>query len=106
MLFYRYRQKEECKIILAFDEYEKIHYLFEKDPGSATLLLDAMRSFSQHQNKIVFMFVGAALFVELKNPDWSNYFVQAVLLEVDYLDKKDTLKLVEVANLDYPMELK
>jgi hypothetical protein len=97
---------QECKIILAFDEYEKLHYLFQKDPEAASNLLDAMRSFSQHQNKIVFLFVGAALFSELKQPDWSNYFVQAAPLLVDYLEKEDTLKLIEVAGLGYPQEVK
>ncbi|MCP5107464.1 MAG: ATP-binding protein [bacterium] len=97
-------KKEESKIILAFDEYEKAHYHFQKDPEAAANLLDAMRSFSQHQNKIVFLFVGAALFSELKNPLWSNYFVQAVLLKVDYLEKDETVKLINVAQLEYPQE--
>ena len=95
-------QKQQCKIILAFDEYEKAHILFQKDPEAAANLLDAMRGFSQHQDKIVFLFVGAALFTELQNPHWGNYFVQAVRLKVDYLNKDETLKLIAAANLDYP----
>jgi hypothetical protein len=98
-------QKEECKIILAFDEYEKVHKHFQKQKEAAEELLDAMRSFSQHQNKIVFLFVGASLFSELKEPNWSNYFVQAVLLKVDYLKKDETFKLINVVNLEYPKEV-
>ncbi len=98
-------QKEENKIILTFDEYEKAHYFFQKDPEAAENLLGAMRSFSQHQDKIVFLFVGAALFSELKDPHWSNYFVQAVRLRVDYLKKEDTLKLIAAAGLDYPPQV-
>jgi hypothetical protein len=64
-----------------------------------------MRGFSQHQNKIVFLFVGASLFSELKEPNWSNYFVQAVLLKVDYLKKDETLKLINVVNLEYPKKV-
>ncbi len=97
--------KEECKIILAFDEYEKVHQFFQGYPGAAADLLGAMRSFSQHQNRIVFLFVGTYLFYELKNPDWSNYFVQAVLLKVDYLEREDTFRLIRVAQLDYPQEV-
>jgi hypothetical protein len=98
-------QKQEYKIILAFDEYEKVHTLFQKDPEAAEDLLAAMRSFSQHQDKIVFLFVGAALFSELKEPHWSNYFVQAVLLKVDYLNKDETFKLIDVAKLNYSQEV-
>lgn len=98
-------QKQECKIILAFDEYEKIHKHLQKQIDAAEELLDAMRSFSQHQDKIVFLFVGAALFTELKDPHWSNYFVQAAPLKVDYLKKEDTLKLIAVAPLVYPAEV-
>jgi hypothetical protein len=98
-------QNEECKIILAFDEYEKAHTLFQKDPEASENLLGSMRAFSQHQNKIVFLFVGTALFTELHKPDWSNFFVQAVLLKVDYLEKQETFKLIGVANLEYPHDL-
>lgn len=98
-------QNQECKIILAFDEYEKIQKHMQKQKEAAEELLDAMRSFSQHQDKIVFLFVGAALFYELKDPHWSNYFVQAIPLKVDYLKKEDTLKLIAVAHLEYPQEV-
>ena len=98
-------QNQECKIILAIDEYEKIHKHMQKQKEAAEELLDALRSFSQHQDKIVFLFVGAALFSELKDPHWSNYFVQAVPLRVDYLKEADTLKLIAVAPLDYPAEV-
>jgi len=97
--------QKEYKIILAFDEYEKLHRRMQTDPAAAADLLDAMRSFSQHQNKIVFLFVGATFFSELDLPRWSDYFVQAVLLEVDYLTAPQTRRLIEVAGLDYPDEV-
>ena len=94
--------QKDYKIILAFDEYEKLHRRLQTSPAEAADLLDAMRSFSQHQNKIVFLFVGATFFSELDQPRWSDYFVQAVLLEVDYLTAPQTRRLIEVAGLDYP----
>ncbi len=94
--------EKDYKIILAFDEYEKLHRLMQSNPGEAAGLLDAMRSFSQHQNKIVFLFVGATFFSELDQPRWSDYFVQAILMEVDYLTAPQTRRLIEVAELDYP----
>ena len=36
---------------------------------------------------------------------WSNYFVQAVLLKVDYLKKDETFKLINAVNLEYPWEI-
>lgn len=98
-------EKEESNIILAFDEYEKVHRLFTANPQAAENLLDSMRSFSQHQDKIVFLFVGAAFFTELKDPYWSHYFVQAVTLKVDYLNETDTRKLINVVKLDYDSEV-
>jgi AAA+ ATPase superfamily predicted ATPase len=98
-------QSEEYKIVLAFDEYEKIHQHLQTNPQAAADLLGAMRSFSQHQNRVVFLFVGAALFTELEDPDWSTYFVQAVLLKVDYLKREDAFRLIRVARLDYPQEV-
>ena len=65
-----------------------------------------MRSFSQHQNHIVFLFVGAALFTELENPHWGQYFVQAQTFRVDYLPRADALRLItEPVSLVYPPEL-
>ncbi len=98
-------QNEECKIILAFDEYEKLHYLLRKSQEEAANLLGALRSFSQHQNKVVFLFVGSALFAELKAPDWSTFFVQAIRLKVDYLDEAATYRLIKAAQLEYPPEV-
>jgi len=82
------------KIILAFDEYEELHRLLQKDPEKGGDLLSTMRSFSQHQDKIAFMFIGAAFFYELENPAWSKYFVQAERFKVDYLDEKDSMRLI------------
>lgn len=97
--------QKDYKIILAFDEYEKLHRRLQTAPDDAADLLDAMRSFSQHQNKIVFLFVGATFFSELDQPRWSDYFLQAVLLEVDYLSASQTCRLIEVVGLEYPDEV-
>ena len=101
--------QRDHKLILTFDEYEIIHDKIKKDPDNAKQLLGALRSFSQHQNRVVFLFSGAKFFRELKNPNWGEYFVQSILLHVDYLKKEDTLKLitkpVENFKLIYPPEL-
>jgi len=98
---------QDYKIILAFDEYEKLHeYAFGKDPRKAAQLLGAMRSFSQRQENVAFMFIGAAFFTELENPNWGEYFVQSVHLPVGYLNKADSLQLItqpnETFSIRYP----
>ncbi|OQW91535.1 MAG: hypothetical protein BWK78_04375 [Thiotrichaceae bacterium IS1] len=97
---------KDCKLILAFDEYEKLHRFFKKDVEAAEDLLGALRSFSQHQNQIVFLFVGAHLFSELEKPNWSRYFVQVERLKVDYLKKPEALRLItEPVQLIYPPDI-
>ena len=97
---------DRYKLILAFDEYEELHRLLQANPEQGARLLAAMRSFSQQQNHIVFLFVGSALFTELENPNWAQYFVQAQSFRVDYLLKGDALRLItEPDGLIYPPEL-
>ena len=99
-------QDSDYKLILAFDEYEAIHDLLVDDEKQGNRLLAAMRSFSQQQNQVVFLFVGAALFSELENPNWSEYFVQAQRFKVDYLKRPDAQKLIiDPVKLIYPAEV-
>jgi hypothetical protein len=94
------------KLILALDEYEALHTFLRADPEQGGRLLAAMRSFSQHQNQIVFLFVGAALFTELEQPHWAQYLVQAQTFRVDYLPHEAALRLItEPVNLIYPPDL-
>lgn len=85
---------EHVRLILAFDEYETLHNGLAKDVEQAEELLGAMRSFSQHQNRIVFLFIGAAFLSDLKKPNWSRYFVQTETLRVHFLNEADSLKLI------------
>lgn len=97
-----YQQPE--KIILAFDEYEALHErILSTDPKQGKMLLEAMRSFSQQQNQIVFLFTGAAQFADLKNPNWDRCFIHAMPLPVDYLKPEDATRLItEPVDLNYP----
>ncbi|RKZ78726.1 MAG: hypothetical protein DRR16_27110 [Candidatus Parabeggiatoa sp. nov. 3] len=92
------------KIILAFDEYEALHErIFMTEPKQGKMLLEAMRSFSQQQNQIVFLFVGAAQFADLKEPNWDRCFIHAMPLKVDYLCHEDATRLItEPVDLHYP----
>ncbi|PCI26017.1 MAG: hypothetical protein COB67_10410, partial [SAR324 cluster bacterium] len=64
-------------IILALDEYEGLHHLLKShDPDEADRLLQAMRSFSQHQNQVVLLFTGQWLSQDLPaGPRFGDHFV-------------------------------
>lgn len=96
---------QEAKIVLAIDEYEELHRILQTDPEQGGRVLGAMRSWSQSQNRVVFLFAGADFLSELRNPNWGEYFVQAERLLVDYLGREDTLKLITLVDLKYPTEL-
>jgi hypothetical protein len=68
-----------------------------------------MRTFSQNQNNVVFLFVGTRFFSELRDPNWNEYFVQSIHLTVDYLKHDEAIKLITnpVADfkLRYPPDL-
>ncbi len=93
-LFQNIARQENRKIILAFDEYENFHRLLTQETEKGERLLEAMRSFSQRQNNIVFLFTGLLIFFDLGEPDFSRYFVQNQRIKVDFLKKEDSQKLI------------
>jgi hypothetical protein len=98
--------QQDYKLVLAMDEYETLHYYLQQEPATGRRLLAALRSFSQHQNQVVFLFTGATPFSELRDPDWSEFFVQALRFRVDYLAQADALRLItEPTPLRYPTEV-
>ena len=99
-------RREDRKIILCFDEYEDMHKLIKNLGEDGNLLLGAMRSFSQKQNQVVFLFTGMHLFPDLGEPDLGRYFVHALRVKVDYLKEEDAVRLITRPypdfNLVYP----
>ena len=98
-------QQRKEKIILAFDEYENLHRILQTDPEPGQRLLEAMRSFSQNQNQVVFLFVGATQFVNLQNPNWDRCFIHAMPLSIDYLLPEEAERLIKLVDLNYPTEV-
>lgn len=97
------------KVILAMDEYEEWHRLLHQAGETGERLLGQMRSFSQHQNQIVFLFAGLKLFSDTEAPDLSYYWVHAHRVSVDYLNPQAALQLIVNPypdfQLQYPPEL-
>jgi hypothetical protein len=86
------------KLILVMEEYDEsfgFHYALNQHPDKAAALLARIRAFSQSQNEVVLMFVGASGFRDLEGePQWVKYFVQVHILRVEYLSKSASLKLI------------
>ena len=101
-----YLAKEKgIKILLCFDEYEALQESgFKEDPEQANRLLATMRSYSQHQTDVIFLFTGAAYFDEITEPDWSKYFVNVKPMEVKYLSFEKTLQLIKHPTPDFPIQ--
>ena len=98
-------QTNGVRLLLCFDEYESLQERgFETDPAQANQLLAAMRSFSQHQTEVIFLFTGAAYFDEITEPDWSKYFVNVKPMEVKYLSFEKTLQLIKHPTPDFPIQ--
>lgn len=98
-------QEQETRLVIAIDEYEVLHQILQTRPEEAAQLLGAIRAWSQSQNKVVLLFAGADFLSELRSPNWSEYFVQAERLLVDYLNRSDSFKLINLVGLKYPKEL-
>lgn len=98
-------QEQETRLVIAIDEYEVLHQILQTRPEEAAQLLGAIRAWSQSQNKVVLLFAGADFLSELRSPNWGEYFVQAERLLVDYLNRTDSFKLINLVGLKYPEEL-
>lgn len=101
----RHSKGKGFKLVIAMDEYEALHeYGIKKDPAQGDRLLGAIRSFAQHQDRVAFLFIGVALFSELQNPRWSDYFVHSRRFRVDYLKKEDSLQLITSPYDGFPIK--
>jgi len=91
-------ENSKRRIILVMDEYDEdqgFHGALRQDVRRGEALLARMRSFSQDQVWVVFMFVGATYFSDLPEPKMSKYFVHAHIERVEYLSREASLKLIE-----------
>lgn len=93
------------KIILAMDEYETFHkHLHNAGEEVYTKLLDSMRSFSQHQNQVIFLFSGLLFFSDLKEPNLNEYFPHVEKIQLDYLNRSEVIQLYTKPYPDYTLK--
>jgi hypothetical protein len=96
-------ENAQIRLVIGFDEYEALQERgFRAQPDKAGQLLGAMRSYTQHQHQVIFLFAGAHFFDELGEPDWGKYFVHSQPLQVRYLSREKTLQLTHPTD-DFPI---
>jgi nucleoside-diphosphate-sugar epimerase len=100
LLFFAFLSYGEDNALI---EYEALQDRgFSQNIQKAEQLLGAMRSYTQHQKKVILLFTGAYYFDELEQPSWGTYFVNSHPLEVKYLSKEKTLQLTKPTE-DFPI---
>ncbi len=91
--------EKQVRIILAIDEYEELHRHLQKDAAIGGDFLGTFRHLSQKQAEISIMWMGLRFFSELQQPNWGDYFVNAIPIQVPYLNRQESFQLIEVSTL-------
>lgn len=96
-----YAQQREVRLILALDEYESLHRHLQANEAAGAEFLATFRHWNQKQVDISVMWIGLKFFSELQQPNWSTYFVEAIPIQVPYLNRPETDKLLNVSTLRF-----
>ncbi len=91
------------RILLSFDEYEKL----EEGIASARItktVLNEIRSIVQHRERFAVLFSGSHRFDELKAVSWADYLINAQTIELSFLEPEDARELIERPTADFNLE--
>ena len=79
-------------ILVTLDEAEKLGEAIEAGKLT-TAIFDQLRDFIQHRDRLAFLFSGVQTPNEL-GPNWSNYFISTVPIEIGYLESEEAEDLL------------
>ncbi|MCI5208043.1 MAG: hypothetical protein D3910_04465 [Candidatus Electrothrix sp. ATG2] len=86
-------------LLICLDEFERLDEIVSNTNSRAPL--NFLRHLIQHRNRWTLLFAGAHMPEEL--PDyWSDYLINSQTLRVSYLNKEDTLALIQEPVEDFP----
>lgn len=88
------------RVLLSFDEYERLEQTLHYDWGHA--FLDLLRHLSQHHRCVALLFSGVRTFVQL-GPTWASRFVHARPIRVTFLKHDEALLLLTNPIPDFPL---
>jgi DNA polymerase III delta prime subunit len=91
------------RILLGFDEYEKLEEGIARGKISTTIL-NEIRSIVQHRERFAVLFSGSHRFDELKTVSWADYLINAQTIELSFLEPEDARKLIERPTADFNLE--
>jgi hypothetical protein len=91
------------RILLGFDEYEKLEEGIARGKISTTIL-NEIRSIVQHRERFAVLFSGSHRFDELKSVNWADYLINAQTLELSFLEPEDARELIERPTADFNLE--
>lgn len=89
----KHLNRENCTLLLAFDEFEKLEVIMQKQYFDLNLLLGWFRSVIQNRPRLALLFSGVKTFAEM-NTNWVGYFVNVQALKVSFLKEEDARKLI------------
>lgn len=89
------------RLLLNLDEFEKLGSAIKSGRLSLSIL-DELRHLIQHYDQLAFMFSGVQTLDEL-GPNWSNYFISVVPIEMGYLEPNEAEDLLRNPDPDFKM---
>lgn len=101
-----YAKQKGKRVILAIDEFEYLHPFLQADEAQGKEFLGAFRAMLGSQADVSLMWIGLHFFSELTAPNWNEFFVNTIRIEVPYLTREESYQLIEVAQLAYPDAVK
>ena len=89
------------RVLLCFDEFERLETLFPGDRAELLKLMGLLRGIAQHRRAVRLLVAGVAPFDEL-DLMWSDHFIGAHELRVEHLDPETSVGLLTGPADDFP----
>lgn len=94
-------EREDCTLLLNFDEFEKLDLARQAGYLDLQLLLDWFRHITQHHLRVALLFSGIQALNDMKM-SWATYFVNVQVLKVSFLQREDAYQLITQPLSNFP----
>jgi hypothetical protein len=86
-------EKDNCRLLLAFDEFENLDRKLGEGEFSEDLLA-TLRESIQYHRRIVWVFAGSHAIDELRHAAWPSYLISARTVEIPPFSSEETRRLL------------